>query len=404
MVKLTLQDLPLAGKKILIRVDYNVPLSKDGSITDDTRIRASIPTIQKALQDGAAVILISHLGRPKSKQDIQFSLGICAKRLSQLIAAPVLFATDCIGKEVDKMIQEIKGGQVLLLENLRYYPAEENPALDPNFAKELAKGIDYYVNDAFAAAHRAHSSTAIIEQYFPGRAAMGLLMEKEIHFLQPLLEDPKRPFYVVIGGAKVSSKIGGLKSLLQHVDAFFIGGGMGLTFLKAQGLEMGASTIETALLNEARVFMQAAHEKKIPLYLPLDLVIADQFRNDATYKTLTLPEPIPAGWIGMDIGPITIQAWSECFKKASTVFWNGPLGVCEFPHFARGTEAIARCLVNLDATTIIGGGDSVAAIQALGLAGKCTHLSTGGGASLEFLEKGHLPGIDALSDKSQKNT
>jgi phosphoglycerate kinase len=400
MPKLMIQDLPLAGKKVIIRVDFNVPLKKDGSIADDTRIRESLPTIQRALQEGASVILMSHLGRPVSKQDVQFSLGICAKRLSQLIAAPVFFATDCIGKEVDKMIQELKGGQVLLLENLRFYPAEENPSLDPNFARELAKGIDYYVNDAFAAAHRAHSSISVIEQYFPGRAAMGLLMEKEMRYLQPLLENPKHPFYVIIGGAKVSSKLGVLKSLLRHVDAFFIGGGMGLTFLKALGLETGASTVEAALLDEARNFMHAAKEKGVSLYLPIDLVIADQFRSDATFKTLTLPEPIPAGWMGMDIGPATVQLWSEQLRQASTIFWNGPLGVFEFPPFARGTQRIANCLAGLDAITIIGGGDSVAAIQGMNLAGKFTHLSTGGGASLEFLEKGHLPGIDALTDKN----
>lgn len=399
MPKLTLQDLPLAGKKVLIRVDYNVPLNKDGSISDDTRIRESIPTIQKALQDGAAVILMSHLGRPQSKQDIQFSLGICAKKLSQLVVAPVFFATDCIGKDVDKMVQDLKGGQILLLENLRFYPAEENPSLDPNFAKELAKGIDYYVNDAFAAAHRAHSSISVIEQYFPGKAAMGLLIEKELQFLQPLLENPKHPFYVIVGGAKVSSKIGVLKSLLKHVDAFFIGGGMGLTFLKALGFETGASPIEAALLDEARFFLQKAQEQKVSVYLPTDLVIADQFRNDATYKTVTLPEAIPPGWMGMDIGPATASAWCEQLKKASTIFWNGPLGVFEFPHFIRGTTKIAECLADSGAITVIGGGDSVAAIQNLGLAGKFTHLSTGGGASLEYLEKGHLPGIDALSDK-----
>jgi phosphoglycerate kinase len=400
MPKLMIQDLPLAGKKVIIRVDFNVPLNKDGSIADDTRIRESLPTIQKALQEGASVILMSHLGRPQSKQDVQFSLGICAKKLSQLIAAPVFFATDCIGKEVDKMIQELKGGQVLLLENLRFYPAEENPSLDPNFAKELAKGIDYYVNDAFAAAHRNHSSISVIEKYFPGRAAMGLLMEKEMRYLQPLLENPKHPFYVIIGGAKVSSKLGVLKSLLRHVDAFFIGGGMGLTFLRALGIETGASNVEATLLDEARNFMHAAKEKGVSLYLPIDLVIADQFRSDATFKTLTLPEPIPAGWMGMDIGPATVQLWSEQLKQASTIFWNGPLGVFEFPPFARGTQRIANCLAGLNAITIIGGGDSVAAIQGMNIAGKFTHLSTGGGASLEFLEKGHLPGIDALTDKN----
>ncbi len=401
MPKLTLKDLPLNGKKVLIRVDFNVPLNKDGTIADETRIREAIPTIQKALQEGAAVILMSHLGRPQSKQDIQFSLGICAKKLSQLIAAPVLFATDCIGKEVDKMIHDLKGGQVLLLENLRFYPAEENPSLDPNFAKEIAKGIDYYVNDAFAAAHRPHSSIAMIEHYFPGKAAMGLLMEKEVRFLNPLLENPPHPFYLILGGAKVSSKMGVLKALLGHVDAFFIGGGMGLAFLKVQGQETGSSLIEAAFLEEARTFMQRAREKKIPIYLPVDLVIADQFRNDATYKTLVLPTPVPSGWRGMDIGEATVQVWCEHLQKASTIFWNGPLGVYEFPHFAKGTEGVAHFLSNLKATTIIGGGDSVAAIQKIGLGEKFTHLSTGGGASLEYLEKGHLPGIDALSNKKE---
>ncbi len=399
MSTLTINDLPLAGRKVLIRVDFNVPLNKDGTIADDTRIRESLPTIQKAISEGAAVILISHLGRPQSKQDVQFSLGICAKRLMQLIPSPVFFATDCVGKDVDKMIQELKSGQVLLLENLRFYPAEENPSIDPNFARELAKGIDYYVNDAFAAAHRAHSSTSVIEQYFPGRAAMGYLMEKELRYLEPLLKNPKRPFYVIIGGAKVSSKIGVLKSLLNHVDAFFIGGGMGLTFLKAMGQETGASPIELTLLDEARLFLQMAAEKKIPVHLPEDLVIADQFRNDATYKTISLPESIPTGWMGMDIGEATVQKWCDELKKASTIFWNGPLGVFEFPHFARGTERIARYLSELPITTIIGGGDSVSAIKSMGLSEKFTHLSTGGGASLELLEKGHLPGIDALSQK-----
>lgn len=402
MPKLRLQDLPLTGKKVLIRVDFNVPLNKDGSIADDTRIQESVPTIQKSLKEGASVILISHLGRPTSKQDIQFSLGICAKRLSQLIDAPVMFATDCIGKEVDKMIQDLKGGQVLLLENLRFYPAEEDPDSDPNFSKQLAKGIDYYVNDAFAAAHREHSSISVIEQYFPGKAAMGLLMEKEIQFLQPLLENPARPFYVIIGGAKVSSKIGVLQSLLPRVDAFFIGGGMGLTFLKGIGFDTGASPIETTLLEEARTFIQSAQEKKVSIYLPVDLIFADQFTNDATYKIITLPEAIPTGWIGMDIGPKTVETWSQQLLRASTIFWNGPLGVFEFPNFGRGTAGIAESVAGSKALTILGGGDSVAAVKSMGLGGKFTHLSTGGGASLEFLEKGHLPGIDSLSDKYQK--
>ena len=398
MGKLTIQDLLLTGKKVLMRVDFNVPLNKDGTIADDTRIRESIPTIQYALQQGAAVILMSHLGKPKSKKDVQFSLGICAKRLSQLISAPVLFATDCIGKDVEKMVQDLKGGQVLLLENLRFYPAEEDPSLDPNFAKELAKFGDYYVNDAFGSAHRKHSSTAVIAQYFPSKAAMGLLMQKELQHLDPLLKKPAHPFFVLIGGAKISSKIGVLKSLLKKVDGLFIGGGMAFTFLKAQGIEIGDSIVEEASLLEAQQILQECQAKKISVHLPLDIVIADGFRNDATFKTIPLSEAIPKGWMGMDIGPETIQSWVSEFQKAATVFWNGPVGVFEFAHFARGTQEIGKALGHLKAITIVGGGDSIAAINQLGLSSKFTHLSTGGGASLEYLEFGKLPGIEALSD------
>jgi phosphoglycerate kinase len=399
MAKLTIQDLLLTGKKVLIRVDFNVPLNKDGTIADDTRIKESLPTIQHALRQGAAVVLMSHMGRPKSKNDVQFSLGICAKKLSQLISAPVLFATDCVGKDVEKMVQELKGGQVLLLENLRYYPAEENPAADPNFAKELSKFGDFYVNDAFGTAHRKHSSTAVIAQYFPSRAAMGLLMQKEIQHLEPLLKKPDHPFFVLIGGAKISSKIGVLKSLMNKVDAFYIGGGMAFTFLKAQGIDIGDSIFEEASLIEAQNLLRDCAAKKIAVHLPLDTVIADGFRNDATFKTIPVSEGIPKGWMGMDIGPQTIQAWSADFQKAKMLFWNGPLGVFEFSNFARGTQEMAKAIAHLQATTVVGGGDSVAAINQLGLSSKFTHVSTGGGASLEYLELGHLPGIDALSEK-----
>ena len=399
-MKLTIQDLVLAGKKVLIRVDFNVPLNKDGTIADDTRIKESIPTIQHALQQGAAVILMSHLGRPKSKKDVQFSLGICAKKLSQLISAPVFFATDCVGKDVEKMVQDLKGGQVLLLENLRFYPAEENPSLDPNFAKELSKFGDFYVNDAFGTAHRKHSSTAVIAQYFPGKAAMGLLMQKEIQHLEPLLKNPQHPFFVLIGGAKISSKIGVLKSLMKKVDGLYIGGGMAFTFFKAQGIEIGDSIFEETSLLEADNLIKECQAKNIPLHFPTDLVIADGFRNDATFKTIQVSEGIPKGWMGMDMGPETIQAWSEDFQKAATLFWNGPVGVFEFPHFARGTQEMAKAIADLKATTIVGGGDSVAAINQLGLSSKFKHVSTGGGASLEYLELGKLPGIEALSDKT----
>ncbi len=399
MAKLTIQDLVLAGKKVLIRVDFNVPLNKDGTIADDTRIKESIPTIQHALQQGAAVILMSHLGRPKSKKDVQYSLGICAKKLSQLVSAPVFFATDCVGKDVEKMVHDLKGGQVLLLENLRFYPAEEDPSLDPNFAKELSKYGDFYVNDAFGTAHRKHSSTAVIDQYFPGKAAMGLLMQKEIEHLEPLLKKPEHPFFILIGGAKVSSKIGVLKSLMKKVDALYIGGGMAFTFFKAQGIEIGDSIFEENSLLEAENLLKECQAKKIALHLPTDIVIADGFRNDATFKTVPVSEGIPKGWMGMDIGPETIQAWSTDFQKAATLFWNGPVGVFEFPHFARGTQEMAKAIANLKANTIVGGGDSVAAINQLGLSSKFKHVSTGGGASLEYLELGKLPGIEALSDK-----
>ncbi len=399
MAKLRIQDLLLTGKKVLIRVDFNVPLNKDGSIADDTRIRESLPTIQHALKQGAAVILMSHLGRPKTKKDVQYSLGICAKKLSQLIAAPVFFATDCIGKDVEKMVQDLKGGEVLLLENLRFYPAEENPSLDPNFAKELSKFGDFYVNDAFGTAHRKHSSTAVIDQYFPGRAAMGLLMQKEIKHLEPLLKKPEHPFFVLIGGAKISTKIGVLRSLMDKVDSFYIGGGMAFTFLKAQGISIGDSIFEENSLVEAQNLIRDCEAKKIALHLPTDIVIADGFRNEATFKTIPISEGIPNGWMGMDIGPETIQAWSVDFQKAATLFWNGPVGVFEFPPFAKGTQEMAQAIANLKATTIVGGGDSVAAINQLGLSSKFSHVSTGGGASLEYLELGKLPGIETLSDK-----
>ena len=393
MAKLTIQDLPLKGKKVLIRVDFNVPLSKDGAISDDTRIRESLPTIQYALDQGAAVILMSHLGRPKAKRDPIYSLGIVAKRLSQLLSAPVFFAPDCVGKDVEKMAQELKGGQVLLLENLRFYPAEEDPSTDPNFAKQLSTLADFYVNDAFGTAHRAHSSTATIAQYFPGKSALGLLMQKELSFFEPLLQNPKHPFYAIIGGAKVSSKIGILKALSSKVDTFFIGGGMAFTFFKAQGIEIGDSIVEEKFLTEAKSLL------KPNLHLPLDIVIADAVRSDATFKTIDIQDGIPQGWQGVDIGPKTIEAWSKKLQPAATIFWNGPLGVFELPPFARGTQEIAKTIAGLKATTIVGGGDSVAAINGLGLSKNYSHLSTGGGASLEFLELGHLPGIDALSNK-----
>lgn len=395
--KLRVEDLLLKGSKVLVRVDFNVPLNKDGTISDDTRIREALPTIQYILNQGGSVILISHLGKPQSKRDIQYSLGICAKRLSQLIAAPVFFATDCIGKETEKAVQELKGGQVLVLENLRFYPAEEKPSLDPNFGKQIAALADFYVNDAFGTAHRAHTSTVIVPSLLPNKSVLGLLMQKELAFLTPLFKNPSRPFFAVIGGAKISTKLGVLKSILSKVDTLFIGGGMAFTFLKAQGIEIGDSIYDETCLQQALSLLQASSKTKI--YFPVDLIIADAFRKDAIYKTISVQEGIPKGWQGVDIGPQTIQIWTKALQDAATIFWNGPLGVFEFPLFARGTQEIAKAIASLKATTVIGGGDSIAAINSLDIANAFSHISTGGGAALEYLEFGHLPGIDALSDK-----
>lgn len=400
MKKLTLKDLSIQGKKVLVRVDFNVPLNAQGQITDDTRIRATLPTIQYILDHGGSVILMSHLGRPEGKKEPKFSLAPCAKHLSSLIHRPVLFAPDCIGKETETIAHSLKPGQILLLENLRFYPAEEKPKLDPSFAEKLAKLGDIYVSDAFGTAHRAHSSTASITQFFPQKAAAGLLLEKEIEFLGSCLSQPKHPFYAIIGGAKISSKMGVLKSLLSKVDALFIGGAMAYTFFKARGIEVGDSLCENEFTAQADEFLLLAKNKKIPVYLPEDVVIADSFSNDAKTQIIPTNQNIPNGWQGMDIGPSTIKNWEKALSHAAMIFWNGPLGVFEMPRFAKGTQAIAQTIAKTPKViSIIGGGDSVAAINEMHLADRFTHLSTGGGASLEFIEFGHLPGIDALSDK-----
>ncbi len=398
MTKLQLQDLDLKGKKVLMRVDFNVPLDKDGTISDDTRLRESLPSIEHIVKAGGSVILMSHLGRPKGV-DPQFSLKPCAAALSKLLNQSVLMADDCIGEKVEKMAHDIKPGQILLLENLRFYPAEEKPSTDPSFAQKLASLGDIYVNDAFGTAHRSHSSTAIIARFFPGKAASGLLLQKEIRFLDSLISSAKRPFYAIIGGAKISTKMGVLKSLLSKVDGIFIGGGMAYTFYKAQGIKIGNSIHEEDQISTALEFLKECAEKKVSLWLPSDTLIADAFSNDANTKIVSSSEGIPEGWQGMDIGPKTIDTWKKALQGAGTIFWNGPLGVFEFSRFAEGTEQIARTLSALNATTVVGGGDSVAAINKLGLSSKFSHVSTGGGASLEFIEYGHLPGIDALTDK-----
>ena len=376
-----------------MRVDFNVPLSKEGEIIDDSRLVAGLPSIQFILSSGASLILMSHLGRPKRGFEAHLTLAPVAKKLSELLQKPVIMASDCVGSSVKSQVAQLYPGEILLLENLRFHMGEEEPERDPNFVKELAQFGDVYVNDAFGSAHRAHASTALIAKYFPNKAAAGLLMEKEIEKLSPLLEGAKRPFYAILGGAKISSKVGVIHSLLKKVDALFLGGAMAFTFLKAQGIKVGESLVEDSEISLAQELLSGSK----PIYLPLDLVIADAFSEEANQEEVIVSKGIAQGWRGMDIGSRTIQEWSLLLQKASTVFWNGPLGVFEIPCFAKGTEAIARMLASSSAEVIIGGGDSVAAIQQAGLSSCFAHLSTGGGASLEFLEFGHLPGIDALS-------
>lgn len=397
MAKLKIQDLDLTGKKILVRVDFNVPLQKDGTISDATRIQESLPTIEYILKAGGSVILMSHLGRPKGV-DPKLSLKPCANALSKLLDQPVLMADDCIGEKTEAMAHQLKPGQVLLLENLRFYPAEETPSSDPSFAQKLSSLGDAYVNDAFGTAHRSHSSTATIAKFFPGKAAAGFLLQKEIQFLDTLVDAPKRPFYALIGGAKISTKMGVLKSLIDKTDGIFIGGGMAFTFFKAQGIQIGNSIHEDDQSTVALDLLKTCAAKKVPLWLPSDLVIADRFDNQANTKQISSDQGIPEGWQGMDIGPNTAAEWARKLQSAATIFWNGPLGVCEFPKFSIGTDQIAKALASTCATTVVGGGDSVAAINKLGLASKFSHVSTGGGASLEYIEYGHLPGIDALTD------
>lgn len=393
MKKLTLKDLSLKGKKVLMRVDFNVPLSKDGSISDDSRITAALPSIEYILAHGASLILMSHLGRPNGKPDPQYSLAPTAKRLSELLQKAVPLAPDCVGTEVGKLAAALHPNQLLMLENVRFHPGEEEPEKEPGFVENLAKLGDIYVNDAFGTAHRAHASTALIAKYFPGKAAAGFLMEKEIASLSPLLSGPKRPFYAIIGGAKVSTKAGVIHNLLKRVDALFLGGGMTYTFLKAEGIAIGSSLIEESEIQTAKEILAQSES----LHLPSDLLIADAFTNNAHQKIVQANEGIPAGWQGMGIGQKTVQEWSALFQKAKTVFWNGPLSVFELPNFAKPTQEIAKTLSKLDADVIVGGGDSIASIKQMGLSDCFTHLSTGGGAALEFLEFGHLPGIDALS-------
>ncbi len=400
MSKLSIKDVDFQGKRALMRVDFNVPFDKAGNISDDTRIRAALPSIKFILGHGGSVVLMSHLGRPKGGKKPEFSLKLVADRLRELLGDKVSFINDCVGPEVEKKAKDLKAGEILLLENLRFYKAEEKPDTDPTFAEKLSKLGDMYVNDAFGTAHRSHSSTATITKYFPGKSSAGFLLQKEIDFLgKALLENPKRPFYAIIGGSKVSSKMGVLKSLASKVNGIFIGGGMAFTFFKVQGVPIGNSLHEDDLLEEAKEFLSFCQEKKVNLYLPTDLVIADAFKEEAQTKIVSIQEGVPDGWQGMDVGPETLKEWKKALTGGQTIFWNGPLGVFEMPPFAKQTNQLAWLLASMKATTVVGGGDSVAAINQLKIGDKFSHLSTGGGASLEFIEYGHLPGIDALTDK-----
>ena len=396
MKKLSIRDLDLKGKRLFIRVDFNVPLDEEGKITSDKRIQASLPTIQFALENGASVILASHLGRPKGKVNPKMSLKPVAAALEKFLNRKVQMAPDCIGAAVQALAQALKPGDVLLLENLRFHPQEE--ANDPEFSRQLASLCDTYVNDAFGTAHRAHASTAGIIQYV-AKAGAGLLMEKELSYLGKAVSNPDRPYVAIIGGAKVSDKIEIIENLLKLVDALLIGGGMAYTFLTAEDYEVGKSLVEVDKIDLAKSLIQTAKEKNVKLLLPVDHVVADKFEATAQTKITTIQET-PADWMGLDIGPETIKRFTEQIAAAKTILWNGPLGVFEMEPFSHGTMSIAKVVAeNSRATSIVGGGDSVAAISKAGVAKSISHISTGGGASLEFLSGLKLPGVEALTDK-----
>jgi phosphoglycerate kinase len=394
MQKLGLRDISVAGKRVLLRVDFNVPLTTDGGVADDTRIAASLPTIRYLLEQGARLIMVSHLGRPKGKVVEKYSLRPVAQRLSELLDMDVAFAADCVGPEAKQAVDQLQDGQALLLENLRFHPGEE--ANDAAWAAELASLADIYVNDAFGAAHRAHASTAGVTRYLQP-AVGGFLLAKELEYLGAALHNPKRPFVAVLGGAKVSDKIGVVQSLLQRVDALLVGGGMANTFLAAQGLDMGRSLVEADRLQLASQLLKEAAERQVEIVLPSDVVVAASL--DATRGTVVPVEQIPADMMALDIGPATIQRFADMLAQAGLVVWNGPMGVFEHSAFAVGTKEVAQALAKSSAESIVGGGDSAAALQQAGLANAITHISTGGGASLEFLEGKELPGVAALTNR-----
>jgi phosphoglycerate kinase len=395
MAKQSIRDVDLKGKIVFMRVDFNVPLDDKGEITDDTRIRASLPTIQFALERGARLVLASHLGRPKGKVNHKMSLQPVAERLAVLLNKPVSFASDCIGPEAEKHVVKLKDGDVLLLENLRFHKEEE--ANDPEFAKQLAGRAEVYINDAFGSAHRAHASTEGITHYVPVKAA-GLLMEKELEYLGRALENPQHPYVAIVGGAKVSDKIDFLRNLMGFADTILIGGAMAYTFLKAQGVEVGLSKFEADKLDLAKELLDQARQKNVDLRLPKDHVVAEKL--DASAKAETVDGvSIPPDRLGVDIGPKTRAEYAGEIRKARMIIWNGPMGVFEIDQFAQGTIEVARAVAESGAVSIVGGGDSVAAVHKAGVEDKITHISTGGGASLEFLSGLKLPGVEALPEK-----
>lgn len=389
----TIRELALAGKRVLVRVDFNVPLDESGAITDDIRIRMALPTLRYALDQKARLILCSHLGKPKGKRVAAASLAPVADALANMLQQPVKLAPDCIGPEVEAMAAALRDGEVVLLENLRYHAGEE--ANDPEFARQLAALGEVYVNDAFAVSHRAHASVAAVTAHFADRKGAGLLLQKEMDYFRRAMADPVRPLVAIVGGAKVSSKLGALENMLDKVDRLLIGGAMANTFLKGQGFEVGASKVEDDLLDAARQILARAGEKGVKVYLPVDVIAADRFAADGVSKQVTVQD-IPAGWMALDIGPATVTLFTEALADAKTIVWNGPMGAFEMDAFARGTMALAHVVASAHALSITGGGDSNAAVKKSGEAENISYMSTGGGAFLELMEGKTLPGVAAL--------